>query len=184
MHCLRIAILILLGSATTFAESFSPDLQRSEISFYVPAKITNVRGYFRRLSVRDLVFDKKKGITSLRGTVAIDTGSVFTRDRKRDAHLRADDFFYTEKYPEATAKVTDLTLMTADFYQATVILRIRDKTKTYQIPVKIEATDKNTLRAMGTVVVTRGDFDLTGNHVANIIMKDEVEVTFRLVLIR
>lgn len=177
-------LLLLLTFAPVYAEQFSPDLQRSEISFYVPAKITNVRGYFRKYSVRDLVFDEKKGLASLRGTVSIDTASVFTRDRKRDAHLRADDFFHTEKFAEATAKVTELTPMTADFYQATVVLQIRDKTKTYLIPVKIETPEKNILRAMGTIVIHRGDFDLTGNHVANIIMKDDVEVTFRLVFVR
>lgn len=184
MHRLTVAILFMLASAPSFADSFSPDLQRSEISFYVPAKITNVRGYFRKYSLRDLVFDEKKGATSLRGTIAIDTASVFTRDRKRDAHLRADDFFYTEKFPEATVKVTDLAVMTADFYQATVVLQIRDKTKTYQIPVKIEFSDKNTVKAVGTIVINRGDFDLTGNHMANIIMKDDVEVNFRLVFVR
>ncbi len=54
-------LLLLLTFAPVYAEQFSPDLQRSEISFYVPAKITNVRGYFRKYSVRDLVFDEKKG---------------------------------------------------------------------------------------------------------------------------
>ncbi len=176
--------LALLALAPVHADAFSLDLQRSEISFYVPAKITNVRGYFRKYTVKDLAFDAKKGLASLRGTVAINTASVFTRDRKRDAHLRADDFFYTDKFPEATAKVTDLTVMTADFYQVTVVLQIRDKTKIYQIPVKIEFPDKDTLRAMGTIVINRGDFDLTGNHIANIIMKDDVEVNFRLVFVR
>lgn len=172
---------------TTFAlaaKDFAIKAESSEISFYVPAKITNVRGYFRDFKLGKFSFDEKKGYTSAKGELLINTASVFTRDRKRDAHLRADDFFYTAKFPAAVVTLRSLKPKAADEYEADISLRIRDKSRDYKVPVKIQAIDKDNLRVSGSFTINRKDFDLTGNHIANIIMKDEVETSFRLQLAR
>jgi polyisoprenoid-binding protein YceI len=176
--------LLCLGSIYAETPQWRVQSDRSEISFYVPAKITNVRGYFRRFSLNQFSYDEKVGLTSLKGVLTIETASVFTRDRKRDAHLRADDFFYTDKYAVATAEVTSVKLMTGDFYEAAITLQIRDKKQTYAVPVKIQKDETGSLRISGTLVIDRSYFDLTGNHVANIIMQDKVDVSVRLILTR
>lgn len=181
-HMVITGIFLIAGSLA--AKDFAVKADSSEISFYVPAKITNVRGYFRDFKLGKFTYDEKKGFSSARGELIIQTVSIFTRDRKRDEHLRADDFFYSAKYPQAIVTVKNLKLKTGDEYEADISLQIRNKTRDYKVTMKIQTVDKDNLRVSGGFIINRKDFDLTGNHIANIIMKDEVEVAFRLQLAR
>ncbi len=42
---------------------------------------------------------------SVQGTLVIDAASINTKNKKRDAHLRTDDFFEVDKYPTLTFTV-------------------------------------------------------------------------------
>ncbi len=183
MRQLPLGVIFLLVT-TLSAKDFAIKTESSEISFYVPAKITNVRGYFRDFKFGKFSYDEKKGFTSARGELIINTASVFTRDRKRDDHLRASDFFHSAKYPQAVIRIRAVRATTGGDYETDITLQIKDKTRDYKIPLKIQAVDKNNLRASGSFVINRKDFALTGNHIANIIMKDDVEVSFRMQLAR
>jgi polyisoprenoid-binding protein YceI len=184
MYKLPLWAIPFLIAASLSAKDFAVKADSSEISFYVPAKITNVRGYFRDFKLGKFSYDEKKGFASARGEFIVNTASVFTRDRKRDDHLRADDFFHTAKYPQAIIRIHAIRAKIGDDFEADITLQIRNKTKDYKIPLKIQTIDKNNLRVSGSFVINRKTFDLTGNHIANIIMKDDVETSFRLQLTR
>lgn len=174
-------ILSAVFAGSVFAEGvgsrYKLDSDSSQIGFYVKAKITNVRGRFLRFHTKTLNYTPGN-IENLSGVILVDTASVFTRDRKRDEHLREDDFFYTEKYKTASAVLDKVTKAEGEnAYNALITLNIRDKSKQYSVPVQITENDER-LRVKGRFIVNRQTFDLTGEHIANIVMDDDVEVKF------
>lgn len=164
------------------AQPYTLDPANSMVQFYVNARLTNVKGIFRSFQVAEI--SQTGGISGLRGRILIDTASVFTREKKRDEHLRADDFFWSEKFPHATVLVKSVVpAAAADQYQVTISLRIRDKEKEFVVPTQILQTPAG-LTASGEFSVDRTYFDLTGEYLANKVMDDEAQVSFRFVLLK
>lgn len=155
------------------------DPAHSSISFYVKAKLVNVKAIFKEFYLKDFTYTAGD-FTSPRGVVAIKPASVFTRDKKRDDHLRADDFFWVEKYPEAYIAVKDI-VKDAEGYQATFVMKIRDKKKEYKERVKIEEKS-DALVVSGSFIADRTTYDLLGEYLANKVMDDEVELSYKLVI--
>lgn len=160
---------------------YTLDLANSMIQFYVNARLTNVKGIFRSFRLAE-ISQSGPGVANLRGRILIDTASVFTREKKRDDHLRADDFFWSEKYPEASVLVKNIT-PAGNVYNVTISLRIRDKEKDFTVPVQIVETADG-LTAAGEFVVDRTYYDLTGEYLANKVMDDEAQISFKFALIK
>lgn len=96
------ASVLTLGLAN--ATPHNLDLSHSEVGFSVKhLMITNVKGEFKEFNA-DIDFDyKTKTFNKLDAVVqskSVDTGIV-----KRDNHLRSEDFFLSDKYPELTFKM-------------------------------------------------------------------------------
>jgi polyisoprenoid-binding protein YceI len=164
------------------AQPYTLDLANSMIQFYVNARLTNVKGVFRSFQVAEI--SQTGGIPGLRGRILIDTASVFTREKKRDEHLRADDFFWSDKFPQAAAAVKSVVPgAVPDQYQVTISLRIRDKEKDFVVPTRIVQTPEG-ITASGEFTVDRTYYDLTGEYLANKVMDDEALVSFKFVLIK
>ncbi|MBX7058918.1 MAG: YceI family protein [Leptospirales bacterium] len=174
----------LAAQAPTAAESprisgWRIDTSASQISFYVRARLTNVRGVFRSFGLREFSMSGDD-LSSMRGKIAIQTATVFSRDSKRDEHLRQDDFFWSERYPDALVTVDSIVLQEGR-YMATFTLQIRDKSKSYTIPLEI-VREGQSIRATGSLQADRHHFDLNGTFGANLVMDDLVDLNFRIVL--
>ncbi len=167
--------------AVITAGPYALDLANSMVQFYVNARLTNVKGIFRSFQLADVT--EGSGIASLRGRILIDTASVFTREKKRDDHLRADDFFWSEKFPQAVVTVKNIVPVSGDQYQVTISLRIRDKERDFTVPTTIVKTQEG-ITASGEFIVDRTVYDLTGEYLANKVMDDEAQVSFRFVLLK
>ncbi|MBL8018515.1 MAG: YceI family protein [Leptospirales bacterium] len=160
---------------------FAIDPAQSFVQFFVNARLTNVKGIFKQFYIGTIA-QSGDDISTLRGTLLIDTASVFTREKKRDDHLKANDFFWSEKFPNAIATVKDVKPAgTPDLYNVTLSLRIRDKEKDFIVPATITRSATG-LIANGKFIVDRTYYDLNGEYLANKIMDDEAEITFRLAL--
>lgn len=99
-----------MASATPRAISdlrgtWSLDPQRTTIHFTTKALwITTVNGTLRATDGSGIV-DADGRVT---GRIAIDAGSIDTKNKKRDEHLRNADFFDVPKYPSIIFDVTDV----------------------------------------------------------------------------
>jgi polyisoprenoid-binding protein YceI len=120
-------------------------------------------------------------LTSMRGRILVHTASVFTRDRRRDEHLQQDDFFWSERFPDAVVTVKNIVARPDGKYDVTFTLRIRDKEQDLIAPTTIvRAGDRIT--ASGVLNVNRQFFDLKGELAANLIMDDNAELSFKITL--
>ncbi|MCB1164911.1 MAG: YceI family protein [Leptospiraceae bacterium] len=176
------ALLALTLTVPALAEPSSGlelDRRSSAIQFFVDAKLVDVEASFRAFKVDGLQFDGKNP-ESLKGSIVIWPASVFTRDKKRDEHLRQDDFFWVEKYPTSTVKLLSVSKTdVSGVYDFHIELHIRDKTKEYTVPTKVLLQDGG-LSLQGAWQVDRRDFDLNGEHVANLVMNNMVDLKYTI----
>ncbi|NVJ53115.1 MAG: polyisoprenoid-binding protein [Campylobacteraceae bacterium] len=136
---------ILLSStlALTLANATPYELDKVHSNVGFSAKhlmITNVKGNFTNFEGKIDFDQEKKTFNVFEGTIK--TNSVNTGILKRDNHLRSDDFFAADKYPEITFKMKsykkdgDEGVMVGD-------LTIRGVTKEVELEVEDIATVKD-----------------------------------------
>lgn len=110
------------------------DPMHSEVQFKVKhLVISTVTGTFNKfdasLEVEGDDFDRAKA------TFSLDVESIATNVADRDAHLKSDDFFNAEKYPQLTFEGT-LKKISGDNYKLSGPLTIRDITKNVELDVE------------------------------------------------
>jgi polyisoprenoid-binding protein YceI len=176
---LSLAVGLPLSAQSAPVPGFELDRSRSSIEFMVDAKIVDVKGSFR--SFRLDGFNYSGTPEGIAGSVVVWPASVFTRDRERDEHLRQDDFFWVEKYPTSRVTLQSIEKRADGLYDFLFTLQIRDKVQQYTVPTKV-VSDGEGLIIEGTFEVDRTDFDLNGEHVANLVMDNDVQLTYRIAL--
>ncbi|WP_375169888.1 YceI family protein [Marinobacter sp.] len=98
--------LCLSGAAFAEPATFEVDSEHFSMSFeimhigYAP-----VIGMFREVEGQ-FVYDDATGELQS-GTLVFQSDSIFTNHKKRDEHLRSDDFLHSRKYPEIRFDLTD-----------------------------------------------------------------------------
>jgi polyisoprenoid-binding protein YceI len=90
--------------------------------------ITETDGFFRNFT--GTVTSEKDDFSDVQVDITVQTGSIDTNDAQRDAHLKADDFFAAERFPEMKfiSKRIEPTSI-ANEYKLHGDLTIRDITK-------------------------------------------------------
>lgn len=90
--------------------------------------ITETDGFFRKFS--GTVKTQTENFSDLQVSISVDINSIDTNDAQRDAHLKADDFFNAEKFPEMKFESTNIeSTATANEYKLHGNLTIRETTK-------------------------------------------------------
>ncbi len=129
----RLMLLLVPLLAMTAFDGHAPttwsiDTEHSTIGFKVRhLGISNVRGEFSNYDA-SITMDQED-LTSLEATVTIQVGSINTNNEERDNHLRADDFFSAEQFPEMTFESTGVSNLEGSEFDLMGNLTIRDVTK-------------------------------------------------------
>ncbi len=138
-HCFIFEKMQINNMATT---NWQLDAAHSEVTFRVRhLVIATVSGKFDKFS--STVTTEGDDFTTAKIEFNVETGSVNTGVDARDNHLRGDDFFNSEKFPQMTFKATGLKKVSGDQYQLEGELTIRDITKTVSFPVEYGGTAKD-----------------------------------------
>lgn len=98
--------------------------------------ISTVRGHFDDFDA-EVTGDEQNPATA-RATVTVKTGSVNTGVQPRDDHLRSDDFFNAEQYPEMKFTSTAITHEDGNRWKVVGDLTIRDVTKPIELECEVE----------------------------------------------
>jgi len=128
--------------------------------------LSTVKGRFTGVS--GAIELDESDISRSRVDVVIDVGTVNTHDEKRDAHLRSDDFFAAEQFPQITFKSTKVEPNGKDRLNVSGNLTIRGVT----LPVTLEVEFNGRATApwgseviaySAATTINRKDFGLTWN---------------------
>ena len=107
MKLIKLGLISLLTSSALFAGTFGIDKAHSNVGFKVKhMMVSNVVGNFKDFSGTIEYDEKSKTLQSIEGIVEVK--SINTENEKRDKHLRADDFFAAEKYPQISFESTKI----------------------------------------------------------------------------
>jgi polyisoprenoid-binding protein YceI len=119
------------------------------------------------------------------------TNSINTRNSDRDQHLKSDDFFNSEEYPEMTFVSKSFAKQADETYQLVGDLTIRDVTKEVSLKVTHEGTavdpygqNKAGFEITGTI--NRKDFNLKWDAVTeagSIVVSNEVRLALNVQLV-
>ena len=158
---MRIIFLLLTGSLILVSAFLAAqtnwqfDKAHSKIQFTARhMKISQTSGQFNDYS--GTIKANNEDFTDAQINLTIQAESVDTDNKKRDQHLRAEDFLHTEEYPEISFASESLRKVSENDYKLEGTLTIKGVSRTEVFDVKYMGT----VEAMGA---TRAGFKVTGS---------------------
>jgi len=180
----RIALALVLAPALVAAtpasapERFVRDVAHSQINFVAESRLLSAHGTFQKWDA-EIMFDAANvEATSLK--ITIDATSIDTRIERRDAHLKSNDFFATDSFPQITFVSTFVNNAgEGNRLRITGDLTVRGKTKRITIPARLNFFDpqNNMGRVTGEFTIDRTEFGVSFQSPVNPI-ENEVKVQF------
>lgn len=173
------------------ATKWAIDPTHSEVSFKIKhLVISTVTGYFREFSGSITTDGDDWADAEAEFSAKID--SIDTNQAQRDAHLKSDDFFNAEKYPELTFKSTSVEKIDNEHYKMTGDLTIRDVTKKVELDAQFlgEAVDPYGQTKAGfeiTGIINRQEFGLKWSAVTEagaIVVSNDVRLSLNVQVIK
>lgn len=177
--------------STAVATKWAIDPTHSEISFKVRhLVISTVTGYFREFSGG--IEQDGEGFEGSEAYFTAKIDSIDTNQKDRDNHLKSDDFFNAEQYPELTFKSTSFTKVADDKYKVVGDLTIRDVTKQVELEADFlgEAADPYGNHKAGFEIngtISRKDFNLKWNAVTEagkVVVSDDVRLHLNVQVVK
>jgi polyisoprenoid-binding protein YceI len=109
------------------------------------------------------------------GRIALATGALDTKNKRRDAHLRSGDFFLTEKYPVITFTLDKL-VPVGEGVTVSGNLTVRNRSQPVSFPATVTLAGDGEVMLDATVQVDRSEFGLTENQMGMSSMKSTVTI--------
>ena len=124
--------------------------------------------------------------------MTVKTGSLWTGVEMRDNHLRSDDFFGVEKYPEMTFQSTAVEKTGDDTYNVTGDLTIREITRPITLEVEVEGQiidpwGNERVGLSGRGRLNRKDWGLNWNQAieaGGVVVSDHINISVEAALVR
>jgi polyisoprenoid-binding protein YceI len=180
-----------LTTPTTVTGTYAIDPTHSRIGFVARhAMVTKVRGSFNEFQGSGY-FDAEDPATS-HLQLTIQAASIDTRNADRDAHLKSNDFFDMEAYPEITFASTAVEQVDAENYRVTGDLTIKGVTKAVTVDFEYTGTAVDPYKNQrigfdGTTTVNRKDWGVNWNtalEAGGVLVSEKVTLEFEVSAIR
>ncbi|MEM8928503.1 MAG: YceI family protein [Bacteroidota bacterium] len=143
------------------------------ISFEVlKMMLLKVSGQFHQIS-GEIHFDKNRLNASF-FDIKVDVSSIDSKNRKRDEHLKGEDFFDIESHRFIEFKSNKMVKSLEGFY-AVGELKIKDVIKT----IDINFFESNDTALSGSLQLNRKDYKL-GDKIPNFIVGNKIAIEFSL----
>ena len=163
------------------------DPSHSRIGFAARhAMVTKVRSSFNEFSGTGY-FDPEHP-AQIQIELTIQAASVDTRNSERDAHLRSNDFFDMDKFPQITFVSTSVAAPDASTYRVTGDLTIKEITKPITIDFEftgaaVDPFGNHRIGLEGSVVVNRKDWGVNWNaalEAGGVLVSENVTLEFEV----
>jgi polyisoprenoid-binding protein YceI len=164
------------------------DNSHSEISFTVRhAGISKVRGQFKDA---EATLDLAENVADSKVSASIKTASFDSGDANRDGHVRGEDFFDVEQFPEISF-VSKSIVPSGDAYELQGELTIKGVTRSVALEtefngVAIDPFGNTRAGLSAETTISRKDFGLTWNAVLDaggVLVSDKVAINLELAFI-
>ncbi len=130
-----------------------------------------VKGVFRELDGSGTI----SATGEVTGRITLATGSLDTRNARRDKHLRSDDFFRSEKFPVITFTLDKLApASTGAIISGTLTVRDHSRPITFNADASPAGDGDVVLDA--TIQVDRSDYGLTWNQLGMASMNNAIAI--------
>ena len=180
------------ATATTIPTgTYAIDPAHSRIGFVARhAMVTKVRGSFNEFDGSGSFDAGDPARSQLQLT--IQATSIDTRNADRDSHLRSNDFFDVETYPEITFRSTAVENVDAENYRVTGDLTIKGVTKPVTVDFEYTGTavdpyGNTRIGLDGTTTVNRKDWGVNWNaalEAGGVLVSEKVTLEFDVSAIR
>ncbi|MCE9501258.1 MAG: YceI family protein [Leptospira sp.] len=175
--------LVLLAFTGVNAGQFEVDPGHSSVNFQVRHLVTNVNGLFTDFN-GSFTFDEKKPETS-KVSFKVKVTSINTNEKKRDDHLRSEEFFDIKKFPEMSFESTKIASAGKNKYKLEGNLTIKGVTKKVVFDTEYTGTGKDPWGNVksgfsASSVINRKDFGINWNKTLDnggYLVGDEVKIT-------
>jgi polyisoprenoid-binding protein YceI len=168
---------------TTTKTLWKIDPTHSEVQFKVKhLVISTVTGSFGTFNGQ--IEADEEDFENAKATFTADIDSISTNNEDRDQHLKSDDFFNAEEYPQISFESKNFQKVGEGEYKVTGDLTIRDVTKEIELDVVHGGTVgdpygqiKAGFEVTGTI--NRKEFGLTWNAVTeagNVVVGDKIKL--------
>lgn len=167
------------------------DKSHSQIGFAARhAMVAKVRGAFNEFSGTGFFDAENPANSSLK--VNIQAASIDTRSADRDAHLKSNDFFAMDQFPEITFVSTEFDKTDADTYAITGDLTIKGVTKSVTVDFDFTGTaidpfGNERIGFEGKTVINRKDWGVNWNaalEAGGVLVSEKITLEFEISAIR
>jgi polyisoprenoid-binding protein YceI len=171
--------------------SYTVDTAHSRIGFVARhAMVTKVRGSFNQFAGTGYFDALDPSRSSL--DVTIQATSIDTRNADRDAHLRSNDFFDMDNYPEIRFVSTAVDALDEDSYRVTGDLTIKGMTRPVTIDFEltgavVDPWGNQRVGLEGHVTVNRRDWGVNWNaalEAGGVLVSENVVLEFEISAIK
>jgi polyisoprenoid-binding protein YceI len=176
---------------TTLTGTYAIDPTHSRIGFVARhAMVTKVRGSFNEFDGSGYFDADNPSASHLQLT--IQAASIDTRNADRDGHLKSNDFFDMETYPEITFASTAVEQTGDTDYRVTGDLTIKGVTKPVSVDFEytgsaVDPYDNTRIGLEGTTTVNRKDWGVSWNaalEAGGVLVSENVTLEFEVSAIR
>jgi polyisoprenoid-binding protein YceI len=176
---------------TTATGSYTIDPTHSRIGFVARhAMVTKVRGSFNEFAGTGYLDADNPAASHVE--ITIQAASIDTRNADRDGHLRSNDFFDMETYPEIRFASTSVERVDDVTYRVTGDLTIKDTTKPVTVDFEYTgaATDpfgNERVGFEGSTTVNRKDWGVNWNaalDAGGVLVSEKVTLEFEVSAVR
>ena len=178
---------MITTTLTAPAGTYAIDPAHSRIGFVARhAMVTKVRGSFNEFEGSGQLDADTPANSNLRLT--IQAASIDTRNADRDGHLRSNDFFDMETYPEITFVSTAVEQTDDDEFKVTGDLTIKGTTKPVTVEleytgVAVDPYGNTRIGLEGKTTINRKDWGITWNaalEAGGVLVGEKVTLEFEV----
>lgn len=171
----------------TLTGTYAIDPTHSRIGFVARhAMVTKVRGSFNEFEGTGFYDAENPSASNVSLTVKV--ASIDTRNADRDRHLRTNDFFDAETYPEIKFASTKVEKIDDEHFAVTGDLTIKDATQPVTIEFElagpvIDPWGNSRIGLEGSTVVNRKDWGLSWNaalEAGGVLIGEKVTLEFEV----